>query len=83
MFNRKGEKMRRACVPYPIVIDGVHYASMFQAAIDTGLTYKTVWFKIAEKNGAPVTARGFKICSEEWYQEHTEEWEEFLTKKEQ
>lgn len=71
--------MRRPCVPYPIVIDSVHYVSMFQAAIDTGLSYKTVWFKISEKNGAPVTARGFKFCSEEWYQEHKEEWEEFLS----
>ena len=41
--------MRKACVPYPIIIDDVHYASMFQASIDTGLTYKTVWQKIKYK----------------------------------
>lgn len=70
--------MRRACVPYPIIIDDVHYPSMFQAAIDTGLTYKTVWFKIAERNGEPISARGFKICSEEWWQDHKEEWENYL-----
>lgn len=55
---------------------------MFQAAIDTGLTYKTVWFKIAERNGAPVSARGFKLCSEEWWQDHQEEWKEYLNQGE-
>lgn len=65
-------------VAYPIIIDNVRYPSMFQAAIDTGLTYKTIWFKITEHNGEPVTARSFKICSEKWYIEHKAEWEDFL-----
>lgn len=62
----------------PIIIDDVIYDSMFQAAIDTGLTYKTVWMKITSNNGAPISARGFKLCSVEWYQEHKKEWEEYL-----
>lgn len=74
--------MRRACVPYPIIVDDVHYASMFQASIDTGISYKTVWLKIAERDGAPVTTRGFKLCSEEWWQDHKEEWQEYLTQGE-
>lgn len=73
--------MKRACVPYPIIIDDVIYASMFQASIDTGLSYKTVWSKINEKNGAPVTARGFKLCSLEWFRNHQDEWEDFLAKE--
>lgn len=66
----------------PIIIDGVRYESMFQAAIDTGLTYKTVWLKIAERNGAPVSARGFKLCSEEWFLNHKKEWEEYFYSEE-
>lgn len=74
--------MRRPGVPYPVIIDNVHYVSMFQAAIDTGLSYKTVWFKIAERNGEPVSARGFKLCSEEWWKDHQEEWEKYLNSEE-
>lgn len=74
--------MRRASVPYPIIIDDVHYSSMFQAAIDTGLSYKTVWFKIAERDGAPISVRGFKLCSKEWWLDHQEEWKEYLNQGE-
>lgn len=74
--------MRRAGSHYPIVIDKVHYKSMFQASIDIGLSYKTIWFKIEEKNGEPISARGFKICSEEWWQTHQDEWEKYLTQGE-
>ena len=74
--------MKKSGVPFPIIIDDTCYASMFQAAIDTGLSYKTVWFKIAERNGAPVSARGFKICSEEWWKDHQEEWEEYFNSEE-
>ena len=70
--------MKRAGAAYPIIIDNVHYASMFQASINTGISYKTVWFKIAERNGKPVSARGFKICSEEWWKDHQEEYEKYL-----
>ena len=38
--------------------------------------------KINEKNGAPVSARGFKLCSEEWWQTHKKEWEEYLNSEE-
>lgn len=66
----------------PVIIDDIHYQSMFQASIETGLSYKTVWFKIAERNGAPVSSRGFKLCSEKWWKDHQQEWEEFLKKGE-
>lgn len=72
--------MRIAGSAYPVYVDGVRYASMFQASIDSGISYKTLYFKIRDNNGKPVIVKGLTLCDEEWVKQNPEEWK-ILQKK--
>lgn len=66
--------MRIAGSAYPVYVDGIRYASMFQASIDSGISYKTLYFKIRDNNGKPVVVKGLTLCDEEWIKQNPEEW---------
>lgn len=72
--------MRIAGSAYPVYVDGIRYASMFQASIDSGISYKTLYFKIRDNNGKPVIVKGLTLCDEEWVKQNPEEWK-ILQKK--
>ena len=72
--------MRIAGSAYPVYVDGVRYVSMFQASIDSGISYKTLYFKIRDNEGKPVVVKGLTLCDEEWVKQNPEEWK-ILQKK--
>jgi len=72
--------MRIAGNAYPVYVDGIRYSSMFQAAIDIDMTYKTLFYKIKNNDGRPVKAKGMILCSEEWTINNPKEWEELKKK---
>lgn len=72
--------MRLKGSAYPVYVDGIRYASMFQASIDTGISYKTLYFRIRDNEGRPVVVKGMTLCDEEWTKQNPKEWE-ILQKK--
>ncbi len=72
--------MRIAGSAYPVYVDGIRYASMFQASIDSGISYKTLYFKIRDNDGRPVVVKGLTLCAEEWVKQNPKEWIKLLEK---
>lgn len=72
--------MRKAGSAYPVYVDGIRYASMYQASIDSEISYKTLYFKIRDNNGKPVIVKGLTLYAEEWVKQNPEEWK-ILQKK--
>lgn len=72
--------MRIAGSAYPVYVDGIRYASMFQASIDSGISYKTLYFRIRDNDGRPVVVKGMTLCSEEWVKQHPREVIELIDK---
>lgn len=72
--------MRLKGSAYPVYVDGIRYVSMFQASIDTGISYKTLYFRIRDNEGRPVVVKGMTLCDEEWTKQNPKEWE-ILQKK--
>lgn len=66
--------MRLKGSAYPVYIDGIRYVSMFQASIDTGISYKYLYYKIRDNDGGPVVVKGMTLCDEEWTKQNPEEW---------
>lgn len=49
-----------------LYIDGRRYRSLFEASIDTGLTYWYLSAKLTESNGAPCFIKKHEIVLESW-----------------
>lgn len=77
--------MRIAGSAYPVYVDGIRYVSMFQASIDTNISYKALYYKIKGNGGRPVNIKGMTVCDEEWVKQNPTEWtklkEKLLEKK--
>lgn len=72
--------MRLKGSAYPVYIDGIRYVSMFQASIDTGISYKHLYYRIRDNDGKPISVKGMTVCDEEWVKQNPEEWK-ILQKK--
>lgn len=70
--------MRLKGSAYPVYVDGIRYKSMFQASIDTGISYKYLYYKIRDNEGRPVVVKGMTLCDEEWIKQNPIEWTELL-----
>lgn len=49
-----------------IYIDGHRYRSIFEAAVDTGLTYWLIAAKLKQSSGGPCFIKKHEIISESW-----------------
>lgn len=57
----------------PVYVNGIRYRSIFEAGIDSELSFPTISIRLKHSNGAPcISKRGIQIVSEQWLENHPE-----------
>ncbi len=67
--NNGSKKDRYTC---PVYVDGIRYRSLFEAGIESDVSYVSMSLKLKESKGAPVTIGYSVVVSESWILSHPE-----------
>ena len=57
---------RKAGSPCPVYAGGIRYRSIFEASIETGISYPGIFMRLKASGGAPVLIRGLAVVEEAW-----------------
>ncbi|GHV90412.1 hypothetical protein AGMMS50268_09150 [Spirochaetia bacterium] len=52
--------------PCPVYAGGIKYRSIFEASIETGISYPGIFKRLKASQGAPVLIRGLAVVEEAW-----------------
>jgi hypothetical protein len=57
---------RKAGSPCPVYAGGIKYQSIFEASIETGISYPGMFKRLKASGGAPVLIRGLAVVEAAW-----------------
>jgi hypothetical protein len=57
---------RKAGSPCPVYAGGIKYQSIFEASIETGISYPGIFKRLKASGGAPVLIRGLAVVEASW-----------------
>jgi hypothetical protein len=56
----------KAGSPCPVYAGGIRYQSIFEASIETGISYPGIFKRLKASGGAPVLIRGLAVVEAAW-----------------
>jgi hypothetical protein len=56
----------KAGSPCPVYAGGIKYQSIFEASIETGISYPGIFKRLKDSGGSPVLIRGLAVVEAAW-----------------